>query len=135
MKTLRYSPSVGMRALRWLAFLPVGAVLIAVAQWATVTTAMHFAWWISAPLIIFFGAVIAGAGYLPATVAPNPAIGCTILLTLFLLFEAIALASTFSTTELYPMMMRIYADATIVLGAVFAAKFDEAEADAQTTAR
>jgi hypothetical protein len=125
METTPNGLSVGIRALRWLAFLPVGAVLIAVAQWATVT---HFAWWISAPLIIFFGAVIAGAGYLPATIAPNPVIGCTILLTLFLLFEGIALASSFSAMALYPMMMRIYADATIVLGAVFAAKLDKAAA-------
>jgi hypothetical protein len=128
METTPNGLSVGIRALRWLAFLPVGAVLIAVAQWATVTTATHFAWWISAPLIIFFGAVIAGAGYLPATIAPNPVIGCTILLTLFLLFEGIALASSFSAMALYPMMMRIYADATIVLGAVFAAKLDKAAA-------
>ena len=125
METTPKSLGTGMKALRWLTFLPVGGVLIAVAQLATATAAANLAWWISAPLIIFFGAVIAGAGFLPARIAPNPMVGCTILLTLFLLFECIALVSAFSETALYPMIMRIYTDITIVLGAVIATRFDK----------
>lgn len=125
METTAKSLGTGMKALRWVAFLPVGAVLVAVAQWATATAVAHLSWWISAPLIIFFGAIIAGAGFLPTRIAPNPILGCTILLTLFLLFECIALVSAFSATALYPMMMRLYTDITIVVGAVFAANFDK----------
>lgn len=112
-----------MTLLRWASFLPVGGVLIALAQMVTVTVAERIDWWFSAPLILFFGVIITGAGFLPTRIAPNPKIGAIILLTLFLLFEAIALISSLRTAEVYPSVMRIYADVAIVFGAIAGALY------------
>jgi hypothetical protein len=103
--------------LRWIIFLPVGAILVGLAQIGVVTTAESMSWWLSAPLIIFFGVIPAGAGLIPTLIAPNRKIGATILLTLFILFEVIALLSSFTVMALYPFIMRVYADIAIIVGA------------------
>ena len=106
------------KLLRWLVFLPVGAVLIAIAQVSVVMTAEGSSWWVSAPLIIFFGVIPAGAGLVPTIIAPNRKIGATILLTLFIFFEGSALLSAFYDMTFYPFVMRVYADIAIIFGAI-----------------
>jgi hypothetical protein len=104
--------------LRWIVFLPAAAVLIALAQFATVTAAESFSWWVSAPLIIFFGALIAFAGLLPTQIAPNPRLAAIILIVLFVALEVASLVAAFPEAETYPFIMRIYADTVVVCGAV-----------------
>jgi hypothetical protein len=111
--------------LRWLVFLPVGAVLVGIVQVGVVTIAERISWWVSAPLIIIFGVIPAGAGMIPTIIAPNRKIGATILLTLFILFEGFALMSSFHNMALYPFIMRVYADIAIIAGAIVGAVYYE----------
>ena len=125
METNQSKPTPLAKLLRWLVFLPVGAVLVGLAQIGVVTTAEGISWWVSAPLIIFFGVIPAGAGLIPTLIAPNRKIGATILLTLFILFEVIALLSAFHAMTLYPFIMRVYADIAIITGAISGVIYQE----------
>ena len=113
-----------MTLLRWITFLPVGGVLIATAQFLAITVAEAIAWWISAPLILFFGALIAMSSLIPVRIAPNRLVGAAILLALFILFEGIALASILPQTQFYPGIIRVYTDVAIVAGAIIGVKLD-----------
>ena len=125
METNQSNPTPLAKLLRWLVFLPVGAALIGIAQAIVITTAEGSSWWVSAPLIIFFGVIPVGAGLVPTIIAPKRKIGATILLTLFILFEGGALLSSFRDMALYPFIMRVYADIAIILGAIGGGKYYE----------
>ena len=105
-----------MKLLRWIGFLPVGAFLIALAQLVVAFVVERVAFWIAAPLILFFGAVIAMASILPCRIAPDPKVGATILLTCFVLFELVALASFLPKAPLFPAVARLYTDVVLVIG-------------------
>lgn len=104
--------------LRWIVFLPVGGVLIALAQAISITVAETYSWQQSAVWILIFGGAIAGAGMIPIAIAPDRKIGATILITLFVLFEASALVSTFPVTQWYPFIVRLYVDLVVSVGAI-----------------
>ena len=110
-----------MKILRWLVFLPVGAVCIALAQFVVALIAENLMWWVGAPMILFFGAVIAMASMVPSRIAPDPKVGATVLLTLFALFEVFALVSFLPKATIFPAIARLYADVVLVIGGVAAA--------------
>jgi len=105
-----------MKLLRWIAFLPVGALLIALAQLAVAFVAERAPFWTAAPVILFFGAIIAMAAIVPCQIAPDPKIGATILLTLFVFLELVALASFLPKAPVFPAVARLYADVVLVIG-------------------
>lgn len=105
-----------MKVLRWMIFLPVGASLIALAQLVVAFVAERVVFWVAAPVILFFGAVIAMASIAPCRIAPDPKVGATILITLFVLFELFALASFVPKASLFPTIARLYADVVLVVG-------------------
>jgi hypothetical protein len=107
-----------MTALRWFAFLLVGIVTIAIAQLLTGMLAKAAPWWISVPLVLFFGVVLTIATIVPVTMAPNPKIGATILLTLLLLFEIIVLVSQFPEMTVDERIVRILTDIYLCSGAL-----------------
>ena len=79
-----------MKILRWLFFLPIGFVLMGIAQFAVAFVAERTSFWVGAPLILFFGVLIVAASMIPCRIAPNPKVGAAILLTLFVLFELLS---------------------------------------------
>lgn len=107
-----------MKVLRWIVFLPVGAFLVALAQLVVGLVAERATFWIAAPLILFFGAVIAMAAMLPCRIAPDPKVGATIFLTLFVLLELFALASFLPNAPAFPAIARLYADVVLVIGGI-----------------
>ena len=110
-----------MKILRWLFFLPIGFVLMGIAQFAVGFVAERTSFWVGAPLILFFGVLIVAASMIPCRIAPNPKVGATILLTLFVLFELLSLYSFLPSAHLFPAVARLYADVALVLGGVIGA--------------
>ncbi len=107
-----------MSLLRWLVFLPVGLALVALVQLALVSFAEAVYFWLSAPVILFFGVVPAFCGGVPVYIAPRGRIGAAAFLTVFLLAEAISLLSVVPSWPIYPLVVRLYADAAVVVGAL-----------------
>lgn len=107
-----------MKTLRWLTFLPVAAILIGVAQLVTGGIATALPAWIAVPLVFFFGIVIALATMVPVRWTPNHKIAATILLSVFLLLEAVALLSQVGGISIAQVIVRILTDIFLVLGAL-----------------
>lgn len=110
-----------MKALRWLVFLPVAAVLIAIAQVATGLLAEKLPWWIALPIVLFLGVIVAIAGMLPSNIAPDPKIGGGVIAALFVLLEIFALAGSLPGMAWPEIVIRIYTDIAIVGGCIVAA--------------
>jgi hypothetical protein len=98
--------------------------VIAIAQIATGLAAEHLAWWIAAPLVLFFGGAITVFVGQACQIAPDPRVGAGVVLALFLLFETISLSSSFSELIALETGIRLYTDLAIVIGCVVAAKAD-----------
>ena len=109
-----------MTILRWLAFLPIGLISIVITLFLTGALAEVAPWWISVPLVLFFGVILTMATILPVSIAPSPKIAATILLTLFLLFELIALFSQFGDMTGAERAVRILTDIYLCIGAITA---------------
>jgi hypothetical protein len=118
-------PKDTMTVLRWILFLPVGGFLIALAQVVVGTMAERLAFWVAAPLIFFFGALIAMASIIPCRIAPDPKVGATILLTLFALFEIFAFISFLPGASPFPVIARLYTDVVLVIGGFIGARMAE----------
>ena len=115
-----------MIVIRWIAFLPTAAAFVAIAQFITTNIAESAVWWASIPLVLFFGVLIAGATYIPCGVmCPTPKIGSTIFLGLFILLELIALFGSVSQMTWLVLIIRLYTDILVVLGAVGSAIQDD----------
>jgi hypothetical protein len=99
-------------------FVPTAAVLIALAQVAVVSFAERVAWYISAPIIVFFGVILAAAGMVPVQIAPDGKVRASVIVSLFVLFEVVALLSFIPDSPLHSVIARLYADLVIVLGTV-----------------
>jgi len=110
------------KTLRWVAFLPIGFVLIAIAQVVVVTAAERVPFWLAGPLILLFSVLIALATAVPVRIAPNPVVGAAILLTLFMLFETVALVTFLPRTTLFPAVARLYSDVVLMCGGIFATR-------------
>ncbi len=111
-----------MIILRWIAFLPAAAVLVATAQLITGLVAESMAWWISMPLVVIFGVLIAIAANIPCgMICPTPKIGSTIFLTLFILLESVAFLGSVKEMTWPVLVIRLYTDVVIVVGAIGAA--------------
>ena len=113
-----------MKILRWLTFLPCAAVLIAIAQLLTGLLVEHSPWWIGLPLVFFFGVLVVGAGMVPVKMTSDPKIAAAIMLTLFVLFEGLALTSLFAGLSTKDLIGRILVDIQIILGALAGAMPD-----------
>ena len=110
-----------MKVLRWLVFLPLAAVLIAIAQLLTGWIVGHSTWWIGLPVVFFFGVIVAGAGMIPVRMTSDPKIAAAVILTLFVLFEGIALAKSFGSFPVKELIGRILVDFQILVGALMGA--------------
>ena len=118
-----------MIILRWVAFLPAAAVLVAIAQLITGIIAESMAWWISMPLVLFFGVIIFAAAMIPCgMICPTPKIGLTIFLTLFIPLEAIALFGSASEMTWPVLIIRLYTDIAVAFGAIGAATQEDQHA-------
>lgn len=109
-----------MNFLRWLFFLPLAAILIALAQTIAMLLAESLHWYFVAGILLFFGWVSLASSYLPCKIAPNHKISSIIILTLFVLFEGGTLIFhlyEFTWTE---TIARFYIDAIIIFGAIVA---------------
>lgn len=113
-----------MRVLRWIAFLPAAAAVIALAQVATGLAALHLTWWIAAPLILFFGGAIAVFVAQACHIAPDPRVGAGAVVALFLLLEAMALFGSLDRLTAFEIAIRLYTDLVIVIGCWFAIRID-----------
>jgi hypothetical protein len=111
-----------MKALRWLAFIPVGFAATGIGQLgaAYVANAVHP--WIAAWGICFLGVFIIPLGMVSVTIAPQKKVGLWLFLPLFLVFEFVNFtksdAPAFTGIELF---CRIVCDMMLVLGMVGAA--------------
>ena len=113
-----------MQLLRWIAFLPSAAVVITVAHIATGLAAKNLAWWIAAPLVLFFGGAIAVFVGRTCKIAPDPRIGGGVVLALFLCLEAGSLFMSFSGSTVLEIIIRLYTDTVIAVGCIVAIKAD-----------
>jgi hypothetical protein len=109
-----------MTILRWLVFLPIGFITIAITQFLTGFMAELAPWWISVPLVLFFGVILTIATIIPVNIAPNPKIGSTVVLTLFVLFELIALFDQFGDMNGAERTVRVLTDIYLCIGAITA---------------
>lgn len=110
-----------MNVLRWIVFIPYGFITIAIAQFVTGSMAEKMNPWISIPMVIFFGIIVAMATGFPVLFAPEPKIAAAILLTLFLIFEFTTLISHISTMKAHVIAIRILTDIYLVIGGIFSA--------------
>ena len=117
-----------MRVLRWVAFLPAAAIVIAIAQVSTGLAAQHLAWWIAAPLVLFFGGAIAVFVAQACQIAPDPRVGAGAVLALFLLLEGVALFGSFGQLSTLKLVTRLYTDLVVVIGCVVAIRAEREEA-------
>lgn len=107
---------------RWILFLPAAALLFALAQSTTGIIAESLAWWISMPLVLIFGVLIAISAYIPCgMICPNPKTGSTIVLTLFIFLEGITFISSFKEMTWPTLLIRLYTDVVLVFGTIGAA--------------
>ena len=118
-----HKPRVVVIVLRWIVFLPVAFVLIVVAQLVTMLLSEMMSWWNFVPLILIFGALISFSSVVPVRIAPHRVVGAAILLTIFVLLEAIALVSSFSSMSTYSFVVRLYVDVLVIVGAVAGARY------------
>ena len=120
-----------MIVLRWIAFLPAATIVVVIAQLvfgmiaesiasiasSGATWFRYVVWWISVPFVFGCGGVIAVAVYMPfGKLCPNPKIGSTIFLTLFIFCEAIAFHGSVSEMTWPVLVIRLYADLVILCG-------------------
>jgi len=125
-----------MKILRWLIFLPCAAVFIAIAQLLAGLTVGHTPWWIGLPLVFFFGIIVAATAALPVKMTSDPKIAAAILLTLFVLFEALALTSVLAGLSTKELIGRILVDIQIILGALMGAMPEGVKSEkSESTAR
>jgi FtsH-binding integral membrane protein len=110
-----------MNALKWIAFLPLAALLIALAQLVTGMIIQNTPWWFGLPLVFFFGVIVAMAGMLPVKMVSDPKIAATVLITLFVLFEGISLMGVASSLPTKELIGRILVDIQILVGAFIGA--------------
>jgi len=113
-----------MKIFRWLTFLPCAAVLVAIAQLLTGLLVEHSPWWIGLPLVFLFGVLVVAAGMVPVKMTSDPKIAAAILLTLFALFEGLALTSVFAALSTKDLIGRILVDIQIIIGALAGAMPD-----------
>lgn len=104
--------------IRWILFIPVGCISILCAQSLAIALST-VTWWIAIPLVLFFGIVFALGGAAPVIVAPDKKIGAAMIVTLFLIFEALAILFilTAGGVRVVEFIARIYADVAICAGA------------------
>ncbi|PAU92619.1 hypothetical protein CK503_15820 [Aliifodinibius salipaludis] len=114
-----------MNFLRWLLFLPLAAILIAIGQTITVLLAENLHWYFVASILIFFGWTVIITSYLPSKIAPKHKISAIIILTLFVLFEGGTLVLHFSEFSWTVIFARIYIDILIIVGGIVAYKDDK----------
>jgi hypothetical protein len=111
-----------MNAFKWIVFLPLAALLIALAQLVTGMIIQNTPWWLGLPLVFFFGVIVAMAGILPVKMTSDPKIAATIVITFFVLFEGIALFGIAATLPTKELIGRILVDIQILAGAFAGAK-------------
>jgi hypothetical protein len=117
-----------MNSLKWFVFLPLAALLIALAQLVTGMIVQNTPWWLGLPLVFFFGVIVAMAGMLPLKMVSDPKIAATVLITLFVLFEGISLMGIASSLPTKGLVGRILVDIQILAGAFAGARRDGTEA-------
>jgi len=114
-----------MNALRWILFLPLAAILIGIAQLVTGLIVENTPWWLGLPLVFFFGVIVAMAGMAPVRMVSDPKIAAAVLITLFVLFEGIALTGVASDLSTKELIGRVLVDLQIVAGAFIGTKKNE----------
>jgi hypothetical protein len=118
-----------MNALRWILFLPQAAILIGIAQLVTGLVVENTPWWLGLPLVFFFGVIVAMAGMAPVRMVSDPKIAAAIVITLFVLFEGIALAGAAPNLPTKVLIGRVLVDLQIFAGALAGAQKDESKSN------
>jgi len=116
-----------MNALRWILFLPLAAILIGIAQLVTGLVVENTPWWLGLPLVFFFGVIVAMAGMAPVRMVSDLKIVAAIVITLFILFEGIALAGVASDLPTKELLGRVMVDLQIIAGALVGARKDKSK--------
>ena len=107
-----------MRTIRWITFIPLAAITISVSQLVTGFIAEKMVWWIGLPIIFFFGIIITMATMVPVRWCPDVKIGAGVILSLFLLFELVALFSVFGLLSPAERVGRVLTDIYLVIGGI-----------------
>ncbi|MCX6879376.1 MAG: hypothetical protein NTW21_37080 [Verrucomicrobia bacterium] len=107
-----------MKIFCWLTFLPCAAVLIAIAQLLAGLIVANSPWWLGLPLVFFSGVIVVMAGLAPVKMTSDPKVAATVLLTLFVLFETLALTKVFADHSAKELIGRILVDIQIIIGAL-----------------
>ena len=112
-----------LKILRWIFFLPLAAVLTAIAQTVTMVIAENLHWYFSISYLLVLGFVFFFTTYLPGRIAPNHKVGAVLILIVIPFLEITNLYLSISDSSIseysqFGLIARLYTDIILILGGV-----------------
>lgn len=110
---------------RWVAFLPLAALAVGAAQLAVALVTERIPQWIAVSVCSFIGTAAAMAIFQICRMTSDRKVAATIFLTLFVPLEILALYSGHLASSGFSLIMRLWCDLGIMVGALVAGQKDD----------
>lgn len=107
-----------LKIIRWIFFLPLAAILTAIAQTVTMVIADNMHWYFSVSLLLILSIIFVLTTYMPGRIAPNHKLGAVLILVVITALEIWHLSSSISEYSQFAIVARLYTDFILILGGI-----------------
>ncbi len=107
-----------LKIIRWIFFLPLAAILTAIAQTVTMLIAENMHWYFSVSLLLILSFIFVFTTYMPGRIAPNHKLGAVLILVVITALEIWHLSSSISEYSQFAIIARLYTDFILILGGI-----------------
>ena len=107
-----------LKIIRWIFFLPLAAILTAIAQTVTMVIAENMHWYFSVSLLLILSFIFVFTTYMPGRIAPNHKLGAVLILVVITALEIWHLSSSISEYSQFTIIARLYTDFILILGGI-----------------